>query len=101
MTAWAVVSVTAKVATPLLLVVAGEVVMTEDPLPAAKETDLPARATPLSSFKVTVTVEDAIPSASTDDGEAVTVELATVAFGVVKVTEAPLRATESVVSVTA
>ena len=93
---------TAKVATPEALVVAGEVVMTEDPLPAARETDLPARATSLSSFRMTVTVEEAIPSASTDNGEAVTVELATVAFGVVKVTvgvwPVPLRVTESEVS---
>ena len=96
------VSVTVNVAIPEALVVAGEVVMTEDPLPAARETDLPARATPLSSFRMTVTVEDAIPSASTDDGEAVTVELATVALGAVKVTvgdwPVPLRVTESVVS---
>ena len=54
--------------------------------PAARETDLPASATPLSSFRVTVTVELATPSASTDVGDAVTVELATVALGVVKVT---------------
>ena len=48
---------TVKVATPEPLVVAGEVVITEDPLPAARETDFPPRATPLSSFRVTVTVE--------------------------------------------
>ena len=102
-TASAVLSVTVKVTTPKALVVAGEVVMTEWPLPWFRDTDLPPSATSLSSFKVTVTVEDAIPSASTDDGEAVTVELATVAFGVVKVTvgvwDPPFSVTESEVSV--
>jgi hypothetical protein len=52
---------------------------------------------------VTVTVDVATPSADTEVGEAATVEVATDATGVVKVTDGvcpdPFKVTESVVSV--
>ena len=69
------VSVTVKVATPEALVVAGEVVMTEWPVPWAREIDRPEAGTPTPSLTVTVTVELATPSASTEDGEAEAVEV--------------------------
>ena len=47
-----------KVATPLALVVAGEVVITDAPEPAVNETLWPDTGLPLASFKVTVIVEE-------------------------------------------
>ncbi len=75
MTACAVVSVTVKVATPLALVVAGEVVMTEEPEPAVKVTLWPETGFEFASFKVTVIVEVVTPSAATLVGDATIVDL--------------------------
>ena len=70
-----VLSVTVKVATPEALVVAGEVVITEDPEPAVSETEIPAGSGfEYLSLRVTVIVEGVDPSAGTPAGEALTVE---------------------------
>ena len=70
-----VLSVTVKVATPEALVVAGEVVITEDPEPAVSETEIPdGSGFEYWSLRVTVIVEGVDPSAGTPVGEALTVE---------------------------
>ena len=66
---------TVNVATPLavLVALAGETI--ELPLPAVIETALPPTGFPPESLRVTVTVEVVAPSATTDVGLALTVEV--------------------------
>ena len=70
----ATVSFTVKVATPLALLTAEIIVITELPVAALKLTVLPGTGLPAPFFKVTVMVEVLMPSAGTDVGLALTVE---------------------------
>src|SRR5204863_267782 len=61
-------SLTVKVATPLAFVVPETVVIVDDPAPAARVTVLPGTGLPFASFSVAVSVEVALPSATTLSG---------------------------------
>src|SRR5438270_488475 len=68
-------SLAVNVTCPLALVVPLTVVIVELPLPAVRETVLPFTTFPPASLRVTVTVDVVDPSAVTDVGLAVTVEV--------------------------
>src|SRR5947209_14916734 len=67
-------SLTVKVATPLAFVVPETVVIVDEPEPAASVTSLPVTAFAWASSSVTVTVEVVEPLATTEAGDAPTVE---------------------------
>src|SRR5437763_958057 len=75
MTACATVSLTVKVAWPLALVVPLTVVIVELPLPAVSETVLPLTGLLFASLSVAVMVEVVEPSAVTEVGLALTVDV--------------------------
>ena len=73
-----------NVATPVALVVPETVTIVDEPLPFASVTVLPGSGLPFESLIVAVTVEVVEPSASTEVGEAESVDrdvLAAVAAG--------------------
>ena len=73
---------------------------TDEPLPGASATALPATALPFTSLSVTVTVEKLEPSAATVVGEAATEDWAAVTAPAANVTVAVwVTVTVSVVSV--
>src|SRR3954449_4657561 len=95
-----VASLTVNVATPdaLVATLAGEIV--EEPAPWPRLTVLPEMLWPCASFSVTVIVEVVELSATTDDGDAETVEAPALTGPTVKLTAAVcVTVTESVVSV--
>ena len=98
-----VLSVTVKVATPEALVVAGEVVITEDPEPAVSETEIPdGSGFEYWSLRVTVIVEPPEPTADTVGlvGNAVTVDVVAEVMAGLNVTVAVFtKVTELVTSV--
>ena len=71
-----IVSLTVNVAWPLAFVVPETVVIVELPLPAVSETALPLTKLFPESLRVTVTDEVVEPSAATDVGFALTVDVA-------------------------
>ena len=66
---------TLKLAWPLAFVVPPTTLMLEFPLPAVNETALPLTGLLLASLSVTVMVEIVVPSAGTDVGLALTVDV--------------------------
>ena len=98
----AVVDFTVKVTTPAALEVpdAAEIVGLPEPEVFASVTVLPETGLPFASSRVTVMIEEVIPSAVTEPGEALTVDCAAVTGPAVKVTRAVrMRVTESELSV--
>src|SRR2546422_407223 len=94
------VSFTANVAWPLAFVVPFTVVIVELPLPAVSETTLPLTGWLATSLSVTVIVDVVDPSAGTDVGFALTVDVLALTGPTVKFTVAVwLIVIESVVSV--
>ena len=93
-------SLTVNVATPEPLVTPETVVIVEEPPPFASVTVLPETGLDCASFSVTVIVEVVLLSASTDAGDADTVDWAAVTGPAVNVTVAVcVTVTVSVVSV--
>src|SRR3954452_1596299 len=84
----ATVSLTVNVATPDAFVVPETVVIVEEPPDFASVTVLPATVFEFESRRVTVMVALALPSATTDAGEALTVDCAAVGTPSVKTTVA-------------
>ena len=86
----AMVELTAKVTTPLVLETpeVGEMVSGGVPRLETSDTVLPWTAVPLASFKVTVIVEVSLPLAVTELGSTATVELAALTAPASKVTVA-------------
>jgi len=96
----ATVSLTVNVAWPEPFVTPETVVIVEEPLPFARVTVLPETGFEFASLSVTVIVEVVLLSASTDAGDAETVDCAAVTGPAVNVTVAVcVTVTESVVSV--
>src|SRR3954454_3945041 len=87
-TVCAAVSETANVALPAASVVGERGVTTDDPVPAASATVLPATGLDWASRSVTVTVEKLEPSAATVAGEAATEDCAAVTAPARKLTAA-------------
>src|SRR5213593_2309145 len=82
------VSFTANVACPLAFVVPLTVVIVELPLPAVSDTALPLTGLLLMSLRVTVIVDVVDPSAGTDVGLALTVDVPALTVPAVNVTVA-------------
>src|SRR6476469_5465045 len=96
----ATASLTVKVAVPEAFVTPLTVVIVEEPPDLASVTVLPTTGFDCASFRVTVTVAVAEPSAVTEAGAAETVDCAAVTVPAVKVTVAVgVTTTESLVSV--
>src|SRR5207244_2886875 len=81
-------SLTVKEAWPLALVVPLTVVMAELPPLAASDTTLPLTGWLEASFRVTVMAEVVLPSATTDAGLALTVDVLALTAPAVKLTAA-------------
>ena len=88
MTAWATVSFTVKVTTPLTSEGPLAAEMVELPAPCARVTVLPLTARLLASLSMAVMVEVVAPSAVTEVGLAVTLEFPAVGVPTVKFTVA-------------